>query len=406
MEFRYRARSAIGEPEEGTLDADTQESAARALVDRGLFPLDIRPSDPHSRDSWWTFRGGRDGELNRSRQALFARQLSDLLLAGVPVVSALSILEQQADDVGIARRCGTLAAAIRQGSSVADALDAIPGTLPSSLTGVVRAGEVSGALDSVITRIAGLLEEEAELASKVREALVYPVLVSIASVLTLGVLFGFLIPRLSVLYADMGQQLPVVTRALLSAAELAQHYGVLVPLVALLTWFIGRSRVRRSKAFAVRVASWVLRVPRLGEMVRQREIVQFTRTLATLVAGGVPVLESLRLTERACGNAAMAQQIASAREHVQQGAPLSSALDAQASFSGPLVTMIEVGERSGDLSTALERAGAFYGRSLQTRLQLFVRFLEPALIFVLAIVVGVIVFAMMLPILELNLGVG
>jgi type II secretory pathway component PulF len=403
VEFRYRAKTAAGVMEEGSLDADTLEAAARTLVVRGLFPVDVAPSDADGKPWWKQLRLGHGDGLRLGQQAMLARQLSDLLSAGVSLVSALTILEWQGDDPAVARRTGQLAEAVRQGRSVATALEEHRGTLPASLVAVIRAGEVGGALEHVFTSIADLLEAEFELRSKIRQALIYPGIVSVASALTLGVLFGFLIPRLSVLYLDMGQSLPAPTRLLLMAAEVTQTYGAFVRLALGGGFLALRALRRRSAALAERMARWMLTTPKLGDVVRHREIVQFSRTLGTLIGGGVPVLEALRLTARACGNASMAGQLDAVHQRVQQGASLSSALSGQPSFAGPLLTMIEVGERSGDLPAALERAAVFYGRGLATKLQNFVRFLEPSLIFLLAIVVGFIVFSMMLPILELNL---
>ena len=404
MEFRYQARDAEGDLREGAVDADTLEAASRLLVARGLYPIEVAAATGAA-ISWSSrLRGGRGGRLRPAEQALFVRQLSDLLAAGVPLVDALAMLGRQSQSAATADRATRLAEAVRDGASIATALEERPGTLPLPLVAVVRAGEASGALDQVVASIADLLEKEAELRDKVRQALIYPAIVTVASALTLAVLFGYLIPRLSVLYVDMGQELPTPTRILLETADLARTWGVPVFVVLATGYLVTTARMRRSAAWARRVGGWSLALPRIGEVIRSREIVQFARTLATLIVGGVPVLESLRLSERACGNPAMAVQLREVHDRVQHGDSLSQALATQPDFAGPLITMVEVGERGGTLPTALERAAAYYGRSLESRLQDFVRFLEPALILVLALVVGFIVFSMMLPILELNLG--
>lgn len=405
MEFRYRAKSADGEALEGVVDADTLEAATRSLVARGLFPVDVVAPEASGSGRAFLLGGERGGRLGLNERALFLRQLGDLLAAGVSLVEALTMLGQQAESPAVARRSARLAEAVREGTSIATALEEQPGTLPDSLVAVLRAGEASGSLDAVVVSVADRLEKEASLRDEVRQALIYPAIVTVASALTLAVLFGFLIPRLSGLYVDMGQQLPAPTRLLLVTADLFRTWGGVAVLGLGTAWLIFRWRVRRSPAFAERVGAVLLDVPRLGQVVRAREVVQFAGTLSTLLKGGVPVLESLRLVTRACGNPAMARQLGDVHERVQHGASMSRALAAQPAFHGPLITMVEVGERGGRLAAALDRAAIYYGRTLESRLKDFVRFLEPALIFFLTLVVGFIVFSMMLPILELNLGV-
>ncbi|MFQ5600132.1 MAG: type II secretion system F family protein [Candidatus Krumholzibacteriia bacterium] len=409
--YRYTAKPSPQEVREGTLEADSTEAAFRILQRQGLFPVTIRETgNAQERDAWEALRDGvrnlaRPGRIRLAEKALVARQLSDLLGAGLTVLAALRLLEEQASNASLRQVFSELHRRVREGQPLSAALQAVPKLFPKTIVGAIRAGETSGTLPEVLANAAELLEEEENLRSRIRESLTYPVFVAGASVITLGLLFTFLIPRLTVLYENMGQALPLPTRVLLGAANALGSYGL--PALGLLGLggYVFRRRFRDSEALRARLARTALRVPLLGRTILQREIFRFARSLATLIDGGVPIVQALGLAADAAGNEALAQEILRVREEVLHGARLGQAMRTSRLLSGPLVAVVQVGDETAEHAAVLRGISTFYKRNLERDLKRITALIEPVLIVGLGLVVAFVVFSMMLPILQVDLGV-
>ncbi|MFQ5599759.1 MAG: type II secretion system F family protein [Candidatus Krumholzibacteriia bacterium] len=414
QQYRYRARRSVERLEEGVLEAESAEAAVRALTNRGMFPMSVQEVSAAAGGAgsgdgrWWAaVRWAPRRNLRLGEQALVSRQLADLLEGGLTVHSALGALAEQAEKPRVRAALADLQRAVRDGQSLSDALDQQRGRIfPPMLVGTVRGGEASGSLEGVLRSVADLLDQDDALLRRVREVFTYPAFVAGVGALTLGLLFGFVIPRMTVLYEDLDQALPLPTRVLLLCGRVFSLYGIPVLLALLLTAAVTSRRALRSRALRIRLGGFLLRLPVVGKILRYREIVRFARALSTLVRGGVPVVEALELTARATGNAHFAQEILGVRTKVREGSPLAVAFRGSAALSGPLVAMVDVGEEGGRLPDSLDKSARLYERDLDSSLKRLLALLEPLLIVGLAVMVAFIVFSMMLPILQVDLGVG
>jgi general secretion pathway protein F len=407
--YRYVARSGAIDRVEGVLQADTATGAARALLARGLFPVDVSEL------------GGGGGLVDRlgpvaallqrtgarsldSQQlALFARRLGDLLDAGVPMQRAVEQLHRQTRQRRVRTVLADIARRVRGGESLSHALESQGEVFPRSLVGAVEAGETSGGLVPILQGLADLYEKEDDLRRTVRGAMLYPALVLVVSLATLLVMILYLLPRLSGLYVDLGQELPAPTRFLVAVSEVCRVGGPAIA-AGLVAVGAGLAVLRaRSARFRRVLAQALLRLPLVGRIVLGREVVRFAHTLASLVGGGVPLMRALWFAARSAGNPLIGEELRGFGRRVGEGASLSAVLAASRLGDDALVVMVQVGEEMGRLPDALAKACRVYERELRDRMKVVTTLLEPMLIVAIGLVVGFIVFSMMLPIMELDL---
>ena len=408
--FRYRARSRAGESVDGVVQGESSAAVARGLVAQGLFPTHVvdlgRRDDLLTRlRMGWSGSGRTPARAFGSQDlALFTRRLADLLEAGVPMQRAMAQLHLQTRDKRLRGVLESVSRRVRAGESLSAALLGQGGAFPRSLIGAVEAGETGGGLVSILHGLAELYEKEDDLRRSVRAALLYPALVLLVSIATVALMFLHLLPQLRVLYEDMGQALPGPTRVLLGLATWTEHHRALA--IGLLIAFgvataIAHARSRRLRRWCDHA---VLRAPVLGRIVRHREIVRFAHTLSSLVAGGVPLVRGLWFASRGAGNLVVADEVRAFGQRVGEGASLSEVVADSRLGDAVLVMMIEVGEQRGRLSESLDRACRVHERELRDTMGTITTVLEPLLIVAIGLVVGFIVFSMMLPIMELDLG--
>jgi general secretion pathway protein F len=396
--FAYRGLTSEGRSVRGVVPADSARGARARLRHDGIFPTDVteeRPAEP-GRAPWR--RGGRTrpGDL-----ALVSRQLATLLAAGMPVVEALGAVSEQTERPLLARTLSHVRNSVTQGAALADALAEHEAVFPPLYVGMVRAGETAGALDLVLQRLATYTEAQARLRSKVRAALAYPILMTVVSTGIVGFLLGFVVPKVTRIFADQQQALPLLTRTLLWISEFIAGF-----------WWLG------ALAIAVLATSWLaalrrpggrlwldrrlLALPLLGPVVMRVAVARLARTLATLLANGIPLLPALEVAEEVVGNAALGQAIAEARTAIREGQSLGGSLRESGLFPTLLVHMIAVGERSGELEAMLGKVADAYEQEIESTLSTATAVLEPALIVVMGGVVLFIVLAILLPIFEIN----
>ena len=408
--FRYHARSKTGDRLDGVVHGESAAGVVRSLLAQGVFPTDVHDADRPggslrrflpcaSHELWSRGRTFRSQDLG-----LFTRRLGDLLEAGVPMQWAMEQLHRQTRDRRLRAMLGAVSQRVRGGDSLSVALDAQGTAFPRSLIGAVEAGETGGGLTSILHGLAALYEKEDDLQRTVRAALLYPALVLVVSVATLLIMFLHLLPQLSTLYDDMGQDLPGPTRALIATSTWFGSHGLPAIGAGVALVLAGLVAHARSARLQRLVADGVLRTPVLGQVVRNREIVRFAHTLASLVGGGVPLVRGLWFASRSATNPVVRDELRSFGQRVGEGASLSAALASSRLGDATLVMMVEVGEQMGSLPDALEKACRVYERELRDTMGTITTLLEPLLIVAIGLVVGFIVFSMMLPIMELELG--
>jgi general secretion pathway protein F len=400
--YAYKGINARGKSVKGTLDADSAKAVRSVLRRDGILATDILEQSEAARKASRDidFRG-LFRRVSPMDVAVATRQLSVLLRSGVPLVEALSALIEQLDQPELKAAFSDTRNQVNEGSTLADALKAHPKIFPTLYVNMVAAGEASGTLEEVLGRLADFLDDQTRLQSKVRGALAYPVVMAVVVVLILFLMMSVVVPKVTAIFENFNQTLPWYTSLLIWVSDIFSNYWWL--LAALLGggiyWF------RRWQATEEGRKKWdlfILEVPLLGPLLIMVAVARFARTLATLLASGVPVLTAMDITRNVLGNTELMRVVEDARASVREGEGISKPLRQGGRFP-PIVThMIAVGERTGQLEEMLIHVADAYDQQIEVRVGVVTSVLEPLLIVVMGAVVGGIAFAILMPLLQLN----
>jgi type IV pilus assembly protein PilC len=344
----------------------------------------------------------RPGHVKLKDLAVFCRQFATMVNSGLPILRALSIIADQTEAKELAKNLVQVRADVEGGSSLSGALAKHPKAFNDLFVAMVRAGETGGFLDVVLEQIATFRSREQDLKNKVMSALLYPTILAVLAGGIIVFLLTFFIPRFSTMFAEFGGSLPALTRAIVTASRLLVRYWlVLVLFVALAIFGIRRAlSSEEGRRFLERVT---LRLPLFGRVISRFALVRFSRMLGTLVGSGVPLVAALRVAKEAIGNQVLADTVTGAIDDVQRGTGLARSLEGCALlFPGSVIEMISVAEESSRLDKELVRLAASYEQDLDRYLKTAVTLLEPALLFVMAALVGTVVIGMLLPIFSLQ----
>ena len=396
--FTYKAIDAQGRQVADTLVASDRAAAIEQLCGRSLSPVSIERRDD-LRTEGWTVRVGR---VSKSDIEAFTRQLANLLAAGVPLSRALSILSREASKPAAAKLWATIHDQVAGGASLADAFAHQPKAFPPVYVAMVRAGETGGFLDVVLEQIATFRAREQDLKGKVTSALIYPMILSVLAGGILVFLLMYFIPRFSVMFAEFGGSLPALTKGIVAASRLVVRYWFVVVLVIALAIFGIQRALAREEGRRI-LERLMLRAPLFGRAVSRFALVRFCRMLGTLIEAGVPLVAALRVAKEAIGNQVLADTVDGAIDDVQRGTALAHSLEScRVLFPASVIEMVSVAEESGRLDKELTRLATAYEQELDRHLKMLVALVEPALLFVMAALVGTIVIGMILPIFNMQ----
>lgn len=381
--FAYRAATAAGRTVRGIEDAETPAALERALGSRGLYPLDVAPAtaalaEPAARRAFRT---------RRADVVEAVRYLATLMDAGFPLDRALQAVARVVARRDTAAAVLDVRERVRGGARLDDALAAHPALFPRFAVGMVRAGERGGYLARALERLAGQMEREQALRSRLLSALVYPAVMLLVGAGAVAVLFAYVLPRFVTLLADTGSALPRSTGMLLAAGRFAGQWWwamLLAPVVLGLLVAALRS-TEEGRTMVDRV---LLRLPLVGPLRQRVASARLARTLSTLLGGGLPILPALEIAAASQADGAVAEEVRRAREEVRAGGRLAAALRRGGAFPFLFVQMVEVGEEGGRLPDMLERAAAALEAELERGLERMVRLVEPAMILVFGALVG------------------
>ena len=398
--FSYKAMDRKGHETSGSLGAGSHAAAFDQIVERGLYPVSIEePHEPLAARGKLALSVGR---VSQTAVEAFTRELANLLGAGVSLSRALHILCREASQAAARRQWTAIHDDVVGGVSLADSLARWPRSFPPVYVAMVRAGEMGGFLDVVLGQIADLRSRERELKGRVKAALVYPIVLAVLAGMVLVFLLTYFIPRFSAIFAEFGGALPWLTRTIVAASELVMTYGLIIVIVAALA-VLGFRRAVASESGRRALERTILRLPALGRVVARFALVRFCRMLGTLLGAGVPLVTALRVAREAIGNQTLADAVIRAIEEVQRGAPLARSLAGSPHlFPASVVEMVAVAEESGRLDNELVRLATAYEAELDRRLRMLVALAEPALLFIMAGVVGTVVIGMLLPVFTLQ----
>jgi len=396
--FTYKAIDGDGREIADKLVAADRAAAIEQLFGKSLNPVSVERIEEGQPQGLFARFGG----VSKREIDAFTRQLANLLAAGVPMSRALGILSREASRMASKKLWAVIHDQVSGGMSLADALSLHPQAFSPIYVAMVRAGETGGFLDIVLEQIATFRARETDLKGRVKAALVYPLILAVLAAGIMIFLLTFFIPRFSQMFAEFGGSLPALTRYIVVASEiLVKYWFVLVIGLALLVFAF--QRMLASDEGRRSMEGLVLRLPLFGTGMARFALVRFCRMLGTLVGAGVPLIASLRVAKEAIGNQVLADAVSDATENVQKGQPLARSLEGcRLLFPTSVIEMVSVAEESGRLDQELVRLAGAYEEELDRHLKMMVTLVEPALLFLMAVLVGTVVIGMLLPIFNLQ----
>jgi len=400
--FEYVAVDASGRERKGVLEGDTPRHVRQQLREQSLLPVSVsevveQETTRSNRPLQFSFQRGL-GPLDLS---LVTRQLATLVKSSLPLEEALLAVSQQTDKPRVRNIMLGVRSKVMEGHTLADSLGEFPNSFPEIYRATVAASEQSGHLDAVLERLADYTENRQVLRSRMLGAMLYPVLLMAVCFMIVFFLLVSVVPKVVEVFRTSEAQLPLLTRLLIAGSDFMRHYGiVLILAVGAAAWLF--RRWLRIEANRRRWHDFLLRLPLIGKVVRGSNTARFARTLSTLTASTVPVLEALRISGEVVTNLPMRAAVAEAAVRVREGAPIGRSLASSRLFPPMMIHLISSGESSGELDTMLERAAQHQERELDSVLQALVGLLGPLMILVMGAVVLLIVLAMLMPIFQLN----
>ncbi len=401
--FEYKGVSSSGRNVSGVLDGESLKAVRARLRKDGVVILDIREGGALRATRQLELPIGA-GRVRLTDVANATRQLSTLLGAGIPLMEALSVLVEQEDKAKLKSVLAAVRDAVREGSSLGDALKQHPRVFSGLYVNMVSAGELSGALEVTLARLADFLDEQVSFRGKLGAALLYPALMTVVGIGMLIFIFSFVMPRVVGMFAEMKQQLPLITVALLAVVRFFSSFWWLLLVLAGAAVYYGR-RYARTPEGKERIDEGILKAPLAGPLIRMIAVSRFARTLGTLLQNGVPMLTALEIVQSVIGNTVLAGAVKRARENVREGESIADPLRRSGLFPPAVVQMVAVGEKSGELEKMLLKVADSFDRTVDNRITGLMSLLQPLIILAMAAVVGFVVVAIMLPIIDMSSGI-
>jgi len=398
--FQYIAKANPQEKVEGTIDADSISSAAHRLRFQGLFPVHIEPkSFAKSRLSVLELAGLK--RVGPGMLAEFTDQFASLLDAGVPLERALNLLEDQISSSLLRKALREITESVREGKPLAQALSTYPKIFPATYVGMVRVGEEAGLLSDMLRRLAKLLDEEYQLRSKLKSAMVYPIFLSCVGLGTVIVLMVWVIPKFSSFFTSLEHQLPLPTRLVLEVSSMLARIWPFVLIVAVLIVLFGL-RLLKIKTVRFMFDRLCLRIPVVGGLIIRTQLAQLMRTLGILLSHGINMLGALSITGDTLRNKFIADQVHKACEGVARGEKLHECFSEERVFPPTMLGVMAIGQESGDLPQMLLRVSEQYEQQTERRIQALTSMIEPVMILVMGGIVGFVVVSMLMPIFRVS----
>ena len=389
--FVWKGKTRGGEPKGGVLAAESREAAAAILRRQQIQVTMLR-----ERDSRIPLLPKFSLRVPAKKIALFTRQFSVMLDAGLPLVQCLEILAEQEDQRTFREILDAVRNDVESGSSLAEAMKRHPKAFDNLYTSMIAAGEAGGILDIILQRLAAYIEKAVKLKNQVKSAMIYPVTVIVIACLVVFIILWKVIPVFAQLFAGLGARMPFLTRWVVTASEFVGSYAIWIILLVFIT--LGALRQWHQTYRGKRVLDGILlRVPIIGMLLRKVAIARFCRTLSTLTSSGVPILDGLDITARTSGNAIIEDGILQVRKSVEEGKTISGPLAETKIFPSMVVQMIGVGEQTGALDQMLSKIADFYEDEVDTAVEGMMKLIEPIMITILGVIIGTIVTAMYLP---------
>ncbi len=415
--FEYTAMDARGEETSGLLDASSANDAVAQLRAAGLFPTNVVEEGKGGRASRRTqsaspaakarsSKGGsslfKKSTIKPKTLMIFTRQLATLIDSGLPLLRGLNVLAKQERDPVLRDTIDRLADSVQGGSTFSESLGQHPKIFNKLYVNMVKAGELGGVLEVVLTRLAEFQEKAQKVKNKVVAAMFYPIVVLFIAVAILIFLMAFIVPKFEEIFADMlgNRPLPPLTSLVIGASRWVQGNFLAIAVVIAVVWilFVVFSNTEKGRAILDAIK---IRMPLFGDLVTKSSISRFSRTLGTLVTSGVPILQALNITRETAGNVVIANAISKVHDSVKEGESIVTPLEASGVFPPMVISMIDVGEETGQLPDMLLKIADVYDDEVDNTVAGLTSLLEPVMIVFLAVIVGTIVIALFLPLISI-----
>ncbi|MEY2356894.1 type II secretion system F family protein [Lysinibacillus capsici] len=394
--FRYSGRTKTGAPKKGIIEAPNKKVAMEKLRAQGINARELQESNSilHKDIAFGT-------KVKHQEFVIYCRQYATLIRAGVPVVEATHILGEQTRSKPLKRALMQVEEDIRNGMAFSDAAGKHPKVFPLLFVNMMRAGEATGNVDDTLDRLASTLEKQYNIKKKIQSAMTYPAILSLLTLVVGMFLMVFIVPTFMDAFKEMNLEMPLITVIVVGISDWLIRFWYLV-ILGLLVLVVGLHYFyKNNKEFHYAVNVFLLRMPIFGQLLQKDIIARMTRTLSTLFSSSVPILQALTIVEKVGGNPVMGKVVLEARDNLEKGGTLSEPLEKSWLFP-PLVTqMTSIGEKTGSLDYMLEKIADFYEEEVNRAVDTMKSLIEPLMIVVLALVVGVIVAAIFLPMFQL-----
>ncbi|WP_342534133.1 type II secretion system F family protein [Lysinibacillus sp. FSL K6-0057] len=394
--FRYSGRTKTGAPKKGIIEAPNKKVAMEKLRAQGINARELQESNSilHKDIAFGT-------KVKHQEFVIYCRQYATLIRAGVPVVEATHILGEQTRSKPLKRALMQVEEDIRNGMAFSDAAGKHPKVFPLLFVNMMRAGEATGNVDDTLDRLASTLEKQYNIKKKIQSAMTYPAILSLLTLVVGMFLMVFIVPTFMDAFKEMNLEMPLITVIVVGISDWLIQFWYLV-ILGLLVLVVGLHYFyKNNKEFHYAVNVFLLRMPIFGQLLQKDIIARMTRTLSTLFSSSVPILQALTIVEKVGGNPVMGKVVLEARDNLEKGGTLSEPLEKSWLFP-PLVTqMTSIGEKTGSLDYMLEKIADFYEEEVNRAVDTMKSLIEPLMIVILALVVGVIVAAIFLPMFQL-----
>ena len=401
--FEYVALDEKGRQRKGFVDAPGIAAARQKLREENVYPVEINQASDRKEPSLaGVFKMNIWERVSANDVAIFTRQLSTLLGAGMPLVPSLSILMKQANNPLLKKSLAQIREQVNEGKSLTESMSGFPKIFPPFYLNMVRAGEASGTINLVLERLADFSENQQALMNKVRSALAYPVIMFFMGSAVIFLLMAFVVPKITGIFADMHQTLPLITIILITISNFLKSFWWLILILLAAGVAAFKYMTTGTEAGKRQWDNAKLKIPVWGQVNRKIAIARFSRTLATLLQSGVPLLSAMEIVRNVVNNIIIGEAINKASKDLEEGKGLSGPLTQSGIFPPLVIEMIAVGEQSGTLERMLNRIATAYETEAQSDIMVMTSLLEPLMILVMGLGVGFIVISILLPIFEMN----
>lgn len=379
--YIYKAKKGPKDIVEGTIEAETYNGAIDKLAKMGYFPISVKEEDlaAQPQDNIASILRKK---IRLSDLSIFTSQLSELLGSGVPLLQGLQVLSRQTENKRLQIIINDLSKTIQEGGTLSDGLAKYPKVFSSLYINITRSGELGGKLEYTLGRLAGFLDKEEEMISRIQQAMAYPALMCTVGLVTILVLMTIVIPRLVVMFEDIGQALPLPTLILIGTSNILLKYWWFIVLTVVSVIFLVRRRVKKAEV-KLRLDKLKLKLPAFGALIKKIEIARLSRTLATLLDSGISILPAMEAVTSTVQNEAIKSELEKARHAVRDGASLGKSLEDAVYIPPYVINMITVGEEGGRLESVLFKVASSYEIQADKAIRVFITLLEPVLILII-----------------------